>query len=304
MLEELLSTECFYKRESMRFSEAMKMDEQDDGCLVANFDRSWWVVNGPNGGIIAALMVRAAQHYLGQDRCVRTVTTHFMSAPTEGPVCLAVTVERVGKIAGFAAVRMTQEDRLIATALVAVAAVEPALHEWEQREFPILPTIENSWLMRSMPPRVPLHSRWERYWGLGVPGVPETSTIPGGYEAGGWIRLSEPEPYDEALLAAMADSWIPAIMAHTDFAVHAPTLELTVQFRTDPRTLEMSDDAYCVAVFRQLSGREGFIDETGEIWSPDGQLLVLSRQLAVLLPRSDDMVGKWEFVGPQFRGRS
>ncbi|MDP7067202.1 MAG: thioesterase family protein, partial [Acidimicrobiales bacterium] len=94
------------------------------------------------------------------------------------------------------------------------------------------------------------------------------------------------------------------IMAHTDFAVHAPTLELTVQFRTDPRTLEMSDDAYCVAVFRQLSGREGFIDETGEIWSPDGQLLVLSRQLAVLLPRSDDMVGKWEFVGPQFRGRS
>ena len=282
----------------MRFSEAMEMEEREPGRLIAHFDDSWWVVNGPNGGVIAALMVRAAQHYLARDRCVRTVTTHFVSAPNEGSVVLEVTVERIGKIAGFASVRMLQEDRLIATSLVAIAAVEQVAHHWEQRNFPQLPTLENCWLMKTTPPLVPLHSRWDRRWGLGVPGVPETSTVAGGFEAGGWIRLSEPEPYDEALLAAMADAWVPAVMAHTDFAVHAPTLELTVQFRADPRALEMTSETYCAAVFRQLSGSEGFIDETGEIWSPDGQLLVLSRQLAVLLPRDDDMVGKWEFVGP------
>ena len=282
----------------MRFSEAMEMEEREVGRLVAHFDRSWWVVNGPNGGVIAALMVRAAQHCLRGDRCVRTITTHFVSAPKEGPVSIEVTVERQGKIAGFASLRMVQEDRLIATSLVAVAAVDQVPHQWEQRNFPKLPSLENCWLMQTTPPLVPLHSRWDRRWGLGVPGVPDTSTIAGGYEAGGWIRLSEPELYDEALLAAMSDAWVPAIMAHTDLAVHAPTLELTVQFRTDPRELDMSSDTYCAAVFRQLSGREGFIDETGEIWSPDGQLLALSRQLAVLLPRNDDMVGNWEFVGP------
>ena len=282
----------------MRFSEAMEMEEREVGRLVAHFDRSWWVVNGPNGGVIAALMVRAAQHCLTGDRCVRTITTHFVSAPKEGPVSIEVTVERQGKIAGFASLRMVQEDRLIATSLVAVAAVDQVPHQWEQRNFPKLPSLENCWLMQTTPPLVPLHSRWDRRWGLGVPGVPDTSTIAGGYEAGGWIRLSEPELYDEALLAAMSDAWVPAIMAHTDLAVHAPTLELTVQFRTDPRELDMSSDTYCAAVFRQLSGREGFIDETGEIWSPDGQLLALSRQLAVLLPRNDDMVGNWEFVGP------
>ena len=41
----------------MRFSEAMEMEEREVGRLVAHFDRSWWVVNGPNGGVIAALMV-------------------------------------------------------------------------------------------------------------------------------------------------------------------------------------------------------------------------------------------------------
>ena len=282
----------------MRFSEAMEMQELEAGRLVAHFDRSWWVVNGPNGGVIAALMVRAAQHCLAEDRCVRTVTTHFVSAPKEGSVTIEVTVERQGKIAGFASLRMLQQDRLIATSLVAVAEVDQVPHQWEQRNFPKLPALEDCWMMKTPPPLVPLHSRWDRRWGLGVPGQPDTSTVAGGYEAGGWIRLSEPEPFDEALLAAMADAWVPAIMAHTDLAVHAPTLELTVQFRADPRELKMTSDNYCAAVFRQLSGGEGFVDETGEIWSPDGQLLALSRQLAVLLPRDDDMVGNWEFVGP------
>ena len=280
----------------MRFSEAMRIEEQNDGRLVANFDRSWWVVNGPNGGVIAALLIRAAQHYLGGDRCVRTATTHFLAVPKEGPVHLEVSVERQGRIAAFATVRMTQEDRPIATALVACADMEIVSHEWEQRSFPTLPPIAETWVMTRNSDDVPLRSRWDQRWGLGVPGVPETSTVPGGYEAGGWVRLVEPEPYDEALLAAMADCWVPAVMVHSDVALHTPTLELTVQFRTDPRNIDLKRNDYCAAVFRQLSGREGFIDETGEIWSPDGHLLALCRQIGVVLPRPDETLGQWEFV--------
>ena len=125
---------------------------------------------------------------------------------------IEVTVERQGKIAGFASLRMLQQDRLIATSLVAVAEVDQVPHQWEQRSFPKLPALEDCWLMKTPPPFVPLHSRWDRRWGLGVHGQPDTSTVAGGYEAGGWIRLSEPEPFDEALLAAMADAWVPAIM--------------------------------------------------------------------------------------------
>ncbi len=257
----------------MRFSEAMAMEELDDGRLVANFDRSRWVVYGPKRDVIAALLIRAAQHCLGGDRCVRTATTHFLAAPKEGPVHLEVSVEREGRIAAFASVRMTQEDRHIATALVASAEMEIVSHEWEQRDFPDLPAIDETWVMASSSHDVPLRSRWDQRWGLGVPGVPETSTVPGGYEAGGWVRLSESEPYDESLLAAMADCWVPAVMVHSDVAVHTPTLELTVQFRTNPRNIDLRGEDYCAAVFRQLSGREGFIDETGEIWSPDGHLL-------------------------------
>ena len=49
----------------MKFSKAMAMNEVADGRFTAGFDQSWWVVNGPNGGIIAALCLRAAQQRLG-----------------------------------------------------------------------------------------------------------------------------------------------------------------------------------------------------------------------------------------------
>ena len=279
----------------MRFSEAMTMTEGSDGRFTVTFDRSWWVVSGPNGGIIVALLVRAAQARLGTRKCVRTVTTHFLAAPTEGLAEIEVSVDRLGRVAGFATVRMLQDGRNIATALVATAELPSPLHEWEQRRFPDLPALNDTWVMSSESVDVPLHRRWDQRWGLGVPGVPETSTIVGGYEAGGWLRLSEPEPYDEAVLAAMSDAWVPAAMVHSGLPIHTPTLELTVHFRTDPRTIELSADSYCAVVFRQLSGREGFLDESGEIWSPDGQLLVLSRQIGILLPMPDGVTGERKF---------
>ena len=234
-----------------------------------------------------ALLVRAAQARLGTEKCVRTVTTHFLAAPTEGMAEIEVSVDRLGRIAGFATVRMLQDGRNIATALIATAELPSPLHEWEQRCFPDLPALEDTWVMSSESADVPLRRRWDQRWGLGVPGIPETSTVDGGYEAGGWLRLSEPEPYDEAVLAAMSDAWVPAVMVHSGLPVHTPTLELTVHFRTDPRTIDLSADSYCAVVFRQLSGREGFLDESGEIWSPDGQLLVLARQIGILLPVPD-----------------
>jgi acyl-CoA thioesterase len=279
----------------MRFSEAMTMTEGGDGRFTVTFDRSWWVVSGPNGGIIVALLVRAAQARLGTQRCVRTVTTHFLAVPTEGSAEIEVSVDRLGRVAGFATVRMVQDGRNIATALVATAEVPSSLHEWEQRRFPDLPALDDTWIMSSESVDVPLHRRWDQRWGLGVPGLPETSTINGGYEAGGWLRLSEPEIYDEAVLAAMSDAWVPAVMVHSGLPVHTPTLELTVHFRTDPRTIDLSADSYCAVVFRQLSGREGFLDESGEIWSPDGQLLVLSRQIGILLPAPDGVTGERKF---------
>ena len=79
------------------------MDFLDDTALVplgpgrfeAAINRRWWIVLGPNGGLLAALLLRAAQATVTRaDLVPRTMTIQYLAAPVEGPVTLAATVER------------------------------------------------------------------------------------------------------------------------------------------------------------------------------------------------------------------
>ena len=67
-------------------------------------------------------------------------------------------------------------------------------------------------------------------------------------------------------------------------ALHAaPTIDLTVHFRAPlPYTGPL------VARFTTRLARDGFFEEDGELWTPDGTLIAQSRQLALLQAPSQD----------------
>jgi acyl-CoA thioesterase len=129
--------------------------------------------------------------------------------------------------------------------------------------------------------RVPIHERYEQRWAIG----PRYFEGARGREAqtGGWIRLAEgTRPLDAALLVAFADAWPPSVFASSEVPMlpgGVPTVDLTVHVRA---ALPRHDDFVLVAFrTRELAG--GFLEEDGEIWSRDGQLLAHSRQLGVVL---------------------
>jgi acyl-CoA thioesterase len=53
-----------------------------------------------------------------------------------------------------------------------------------------------------------------------------------------------------------------------------------VHFRGQPS----GEPGWCLVRFRTLEAVDGYLEESGEVWSEDGRLLAESRQLAVLLP--------------------
>ena len=98
---------------------------------------------------------------------------------------------------------------------------------------------------------------------------------------GGWIRLRDAQPLDHAVVAAMSDSWPPAMLGRVEDRVFVPTIDLTVHFRVGD--LPPTDD-FCLVRFTSRVAREGYVEEDGEIWAPDGTLLAQSRQLALQVP--------------------
>jgi acyl-CoA thioesterase len=101
-------------------------------------------------------------------------------------------------------------------------------------------------------------------------------------EAGGWLGLRERRPLDAPAIAMLADAWFPAPWPRLAELAPAPTIDLTVHFMA-PLPL---DDTLLLGRFSSKLVRDGFFDEDGELWTPDGTLVAQSRQLGLLLGAS------------------
>ena len=248
-----------------------------EGRWAARIDRGWWVVSGPNGGYVAAILLRALAAAAAGDagRTPRSLTVHYAARPVEGAAEIATRVERRGRSLTTLSARMTQGDRLVALALAGFALPQPDSVGLARAPMPAAAPPD---ACPPLAPRIPLHERYEYRWAIGSP------PFGGGAEAlcGGWIRLAEPRELDAPLAAAFCDAFPPALFSALGEAALAggiPTLDLTIHFRAAwPRPAEEP----VLAVFRTRLVREGFLEEDGELWSRDGELLAHSRQLALL----------------------
>jgi acyl-CoA thioesterase len=232
----------------------------------------------PNGGVLAAMMLRAAQAELGPGApSPRSIAAHYLEAPAHGPVEIEVEVLRRGKRVAVADVRMLQEGTLACQATVVASAGRV------QEAGP-----------RGRPPAAPPADSVEPYDMSAVRGAPRIfsrvelrptfgpALFSRGEQAltGGWMSLrGDDAPLDAARLCALTDLWWPAVFGTTDAPVYVPTLQLTVYLRAT----ESERSAPVLGRFESRHAAEGHVEESAELWSADGELLAESTQLALLL---------------------
>jgi acyl-CoA thioesterase len=147
----------------------------------------------------------------------------------------------------------------------------------------VVPPPEALEVMAPMSTAPPIAHRWESRWAVGRE---PWSEQPPAREAvaGGWIRLEEPQVFDAPVVAAVTDAWIPPLFARSNAPYVLPTIDLTVHFRRALPHAGIAPEDFLLAVFRTNAAAEGFLEEDGEVWAPDGTLLAQSRQLATFLP--------------------
>ena len=250
-----------------------------DGAFSCEIRDDWWVAMGPNGGYLAAILVRALS--AGRElagRPLRSLTVHYLRAPAAGPARVVVEADRHGQTVSFLRARLEQDGKICASAQAVFADDRGGL-ELERAGPPSGLSEPEALPEPSRPPRPPASSpppfaRQFHY-------RPQFGSPPfsAGTEAvsGGWLKLRHERPLDEALVVALCDAWIPAVFSITSGPLAVPTLELTVHLRA---ALPLPSD-WVLARFTTGLARHGFLEEDGAIWSRDGVLLAQSRQLAL-----------------------
>ena len=263
-----------------RFDRDTALTRVDDTTFEGHIAPAWWVYRGPNGGYLAAILLRAlVETTADPERAPRSLTVHYLEAPVEGPVQVTTAVERRGRSLATVTARMTQGGRLIAIALGALSKAWPAPSYADA----VMPDVPPPDLCTEAVPSEevpPIARQVEIRWAIGAQPL---SAPDAPAHVGGWIRLAEPRPLDALLATAMMDFWPPSMFNRMGPVTGVPTVDLTVHLRAALPLAEAHDDDWYLANFRSRLAAEGFVEEDGELWSADGRLLVQSRQLALML---------------------
>ncbi len=253
----------------------------DDETFEASVDEGWFVMRGPNGGYVAAIVLRALTERVSDPaRSPRSLTLHYVSPADIGPVRITTAIERVGRSLTSCSARLYQDDRLVALAMAAFSSPRPGpvFCDLEMPNVPAADQIEPMVIHSESPA---IAHRWDMRWAIGDE---PWQDAPPAHEAvaGGWIRLEEPQVLDACAVAAITDAWVPPIFSRMREPIVVPTIDLTVHFRVSLPLADATPDDSLLAVFHTDAANEGFLEESGEVWSKTGVLVAQSRQLAAV----------------------
>lgn len=258
---------------------------REDGLFEATIAPGWRAGVGPHGGYLAAIVLRALTETVDdEERSPRSLTIHYAASPKPGAeVTIATRIEREGRSLSTLSARMEQDGVLMALALAAFSRPweAPGADELPMPDLP-LPDAER----QSTPKIFKGAPEFTRQLVM----QPRVGAVPfagsgAPMRIGGWIGLPEADrPVDALALALFCDAWFPPSFIALDEPAISPTVDLTIHFRQPPWQADCDPGALCLSVFDTRLLHDGFFEEDGVIWAPDGTVLLQSRQLGIIMP--------------------
>jgi acyl-CoA thioesterase len=260
---------------SFVFDRATALEARGVGRFAGAITRDYWIVQGPNGGYLAAIALRGATLALtAANRSPRSMHLRYLAAPKAGEFELHAEPVREGATLTILAVSLRQAGRECLRASVCFSAPLSTV-TFQDIAPPAARPLDEALRMAAA---IPMHARFDARIAIG--GAARTNARA---ETGGYLRFADARPIDELALAAFWDSWPPAAMFRGETGIQGglPTVEASVYFRRQVPYEGFRAGEHVLVHTRSALARDGFVDEDADIWSLDGQLLVQSRQLAL-----------------------
>ena len=262
--------------------EALQLaSSSDPGQYEGRTHPGYWNMVGPFGGVTAATLLQAVMQHPDRLGEPLSLTVNYAGALAEGPFTVQATPVRTNRSTQHWTLSILQLDAegapVVTTTATAVTAVRR--ETWSVGDVP-MPPVQPPAQHQSIPPLggVEWLNRYEMR--------PIAGLIPQAWDGSGdhsltqlWMRDAPPRPLDFCALAALADVFFPRVWLRRARRVPAGTVSITVYFHASTAQLQATGTGYLLGQARGQEFRNGFFDQTAQLWNEAGTLLATSHQI-------------------------
>lgn len=255
------------------FTKDIAIEQKDKNIFGIDISENWSINNVPNGGYLIALLSQALLS--GTEKTsTPLITASFISRCKPGPGEIKIRKTGNSKRTDRFHASLFQDGKERIMALGTFFEGNGNEYKRYEKGPPVFPSREDSVPVPEIP-NYSLYSNTAVYVDPSTAGWMKGEELADVSANRGWIRFKEPRKHDIASIALFADAFAPpALVTHGPVA-WVPTIEFTLNIRSMPVT------EWCKAEFRTRFISGGICEEDGEIWDEEGNLVALSRQIAL-----------------------
>jgi acyl-CoA thioesterase len=249
---------------------------------TASVDSSWGQGRTLFGGLSAALAFNNVRHNIDSERPLRSLSANFSGQVlADYPFTLAHQILSDGKSISQANGQVIQNERIV-TQVCACFGIERESNievNSPKIDLPRLGSNDRLNYMKGLTPEFVQHFEFEYSKGQ----LPFSNS--NNNELAGWVRFKEMgAEFTEAHLLALIDSWPPTVLqklkSFAPCATVSWNIEIVQPLSLLKQPLQSGDWLYYDAEIKQA--HNGYAHTEAKIYTPDGILLALSRQLVAV----------------------
>lgn len=258
------------------FDDAIALAAQGDGTWLGHTSPAYANMVGPFGGVMAAQVLQAVLLHPQRLGDPVSLTVNFAAALADGPFQVDARPVRTNRSTQHWVIEVRQADAAVLTATAFTALRRST---WSASDAP-MPEVPRPADVR----RADLRGRVEwiqRYELRFVHGFfpPAWDGRESDSLSQVWLRDDPPRALDFASLAALSDVFFPRLWRRRASMVPIGTVSMTVYFHADAAQLQGTGTGYLLGQARAQVFRNGFFDQTAQLWNEAGELLATTHQI-------------------------
>jgi acyl-coenzyme A thioesterase PaaI-like protein len=258
------------------FDEAIRLLARADGSFDGHTSVAYANMVGPFGGITTAQALQAVLQHPDRLGEPIALTVNFCAPVADGPFQVVAQPVRTNRSTQHWVIDLRQQGQTVMSG-TAVTALRRETWGVDEEPMPVCPPPQQVAVPETQAP-MEFVKRYEQRFVTG-----NLPLVWDGQESSSltqlWVRDMPPRPLDFASLSAIADIFLPRVFVRRSTHVPVGTVSMTVYFHASSAQLVETGTGYLLGQAKAQAFRNGFFDQTSQLWNEAGALLVTTHQI-------------------------